>query len=99
LRGGCLRLGSPLTGEFLDLEREMDNFALALWDRDLGLRKLDSIEAKATKLRDKAVAEMAPAVIAAPGPFATAEAEALIGAPAPEPRRSWLRWWFGWRAA
>jgi hypothetical protein len=102
LRGGCLRLGSPLTGEFLDLEREIDNFALALWDRDLGLRKLDSIEAKATKLRDKAVAEMAPAVTAAPGPFAPAEAEALIGAPAPaepEPRRSWLRWWFGWRAA
>jgi hypothetical protein len=99
LRGGCLRLGSPLTGEFLDLEREIDNFALALWDTDLGLRKLDSIEAKAIKLRDKAVAEMAPAVIAAPGPFATAEAEALIGAPAPEPRHSWLRWWFGWRAA
>jgi hypothetical protein len=93
LRGGCLRLGSPLTGEFLDLEREIDNFALALWDTDLGLRKLDSIEAKAIKLRDKAVAEMAPAVIAAPGPFATAEAEALIGAPAPEPkRRSWAFW-------
>jgi len=54
LRGGCLRLGSPLTGEFLDLEREIDNFALGIWDRDLGLKKLDLIETKATTLRDKA---------------------------------------------
>jgi hypothetical protein len=30
------------------------------------------------------------APIAAPGPVAPAE---------PEPRRSWFRWWFGWRAA
>jgi hypothetical protein len=59
------------------------------------------IEAKATQLRDKAVAgmEKANAGIVAPGPFATAEVEALIGAPAPEPRRSWARWWFGWREA
>jgi hypothetical protein len=54
LRGVCVTLGSPLTGEFLDLEREIDNFALGLWDRDLGLRKLNSIEVKATELRDKA---------------------------------------------
>jgi hypothetical protein len=63
--------------------------------------QLDVIEAKATQLRDKAVAgmEKANAGIAAPGPFAPAEVEALIGAPAPEPRRSWARWWFGWREA
>ena len=63
--------------------------------------QLDVIEAKATQLRDKAVPgmEKANAGIAAPGPFATAEVEALIGAPAPEPRRSWARWWFGWREA
>jgi hypothetical protein len=55
LRGGCLRLGSPLTGEFLDLEREIDTFALSLWDTNLGLKQLDSIEAKAIKLRNKTV--------------------------------------------
>ena len=55
LRGGCLRLGSPLTGEFLNLEREIDNFRLGLWDTALGLKKLDAIEAKATKLRNRAV--------------------------------------------
>ena len=27
LRAACVRLGSPLTGEFLDLEREIDSFA------------------------------------------------------------------------
>jgi hypothetical protein len=27
LRGACVRQGSPLTGEFLDLEREIDSFA------------------------------------------------------------------------
>jgi hypothetical protein len=61
-----------------------------------------SIERKADALREKAF-ERFSGSIAAPVPFATAEAEALIGAPAPpvsaqEPRRSWLRWWFGWRA-
>jgi hypothetical protein len=55
LRGGCIRLGSPLTGEFLDLEREIDSFRLGLWDKGLGLKKLDTIEIKAIKLRNKAV--------------------------------------------
>jgi hypothetical protein len=55
LRGGCIRLGSPLTGEFLDLEREIDNFRLAQWKPVLGLKKLAAIEAKATKLRNKTV--------------------------------------------
>jgi len=27
LRAACVRLGSPLTGEFLGLEREIDSFA------------------------------------------------------------------------
>jgi excisionase family DNA binding protein len=44
------------------------------------------------------------APIAAPGPVATPEAAPVIGSPAypisaPEPRRSLLRYWFGWRAA
>jgi hypothetical protein len=105
LRDACVRQGSPLTGKFLDLEREIDNFALQ-WEKISSLgHQLELIEAMATELRDKAVAGMgrANAVIAAPGPFATAEAEALIGAPAPPvsapKRRSWIRYWFGWRKA
>ena len=43
------------------------------------------------------------APIAAPGPVATPEAVPVIGSPAypisaPEPRRSLLRYWFGWKA-
>jgi hypothetical protein len=65
--------------------------------------QLASIERKANALRKEAFERFSGSV-AAPGRFATAEAEALIGTPAPpvlapEPRRSWLRWWFGWRAA
>jgi len=68
LRGACVRLGSPLTGEFLYLEGEIDNFALQYEDRTTttdsviirmgkhaGLgEQLKLIEAKATELRDKA---------------------------------------------
>jgi hypothetical protein len=54
LRGACIRQGSPLTGEFLDLEREIDNFALPLWEQPPELGQLGSIEAQATKLREKA---------------------------------------------
>jgi hypothetical protein len=113
LRASCVRRGGDLTGEFLDLEREIDSFASQYEDRptvtqDVTIRmgklasldeQLALIEKKATALRDKAVAEIAPTVIAAPGLFATAEAEALIGVPAPKPRRSWLRYWLGWKAA
>ena len=97
-----------MTAEFLDLEREIDSFALQWKDvpspsglvvirqgkqGDLG-DQLGSIEAKAIQLRDKAVAgmESADAVIGAPGPFATAEAEALIGAPAPTEPKR-RSWW------
>jgi hypothetical protein len=103
LRGACVRQGSPLTGEFLDLEREIDSFA-AQGNSPADLtEQLALIETKATELRQKAFERFSGSV-PAPGPFATAEAEALIGAPspplsAPAPRRSWLRWWFGWRAA
>jgi hypothetical protein len=103
LRGACVRQGSPLTGELLDLEREIDSFA-AQGNSPAGLtEQLALIETKADALREKAYERFSGSV-AAPGPFATAEAEALIGAPAPPlsalgPRRSWLRWWFGWRAA
>jgi hypothetical protein len=101
LRGACVRQGSPLTGEFLDLEREIDSFA-AQGNSPAGLtEQLALIETKAAGLREKAFERFSGSV-AAPGPFATAEAETLIGAPAPaepEPRRSWARWWFGWRAA
>jgi hypothetical protein len=106
LRAACVRQGGPLTGEFLDLEREIDSFTAKYKDlqRHAGLREqLALIETKADALREKAFERFSGSV-AAPGPFATAEAEALIGATAPpvsapEPRRSLLRWWFGWRAA
>ena len=122
LRAACVRRGGDLTGEFLDLEREIDSFASQYEDRPTvtqgvtirmgklaGLdEQLASIERKADALREKAFERFSGSV-AAPGPFATAsaealigtaEAEALIGAPAPEPkRRAWLRYWFGWRAA
>ena len=65
LRAACLRRGSPLTAEFLDLEREIDNCALQWMERPSstqqfvvkmgfqnGLREqLDPIVAKATQLR------------------------------------------------
>jgi hypothetical protein len=116
LRAACVRRGGDLTGEFLDLEREIDSFASQYEDRPtvtqgvtirmgklVGLdEQLASIERKADALREKAFERFSGSV-AAPGPFATAEAEALIGAPAPPvsapKRRSWLRYWFGWRAA
>jgi hypothetical protein len=103
LRGACVRQGSPLTGELLDLEREIDSFA-AQGNSPAGLtEQLALIETKADALREKAYERFSGSV-AVPGPFATAEAEALIGAPAPPlstlgPRRSWLRYWFGWREA
>jgi hypothetical protein len=69
LRGTCVRQGSPLTGEFLDLEREIDSFA-AQWGTyalsgaaTMPVRKgnhaglieqLAVIEAKATELKLKA---------------------------------------------
>jgi hypothetical protein len=54
LRAVCVRRRFPLTGEFLDLEREIDNFALPQWDKTPDLGQLGTIESKATKLRDKA---------------------------------------------
>ena len=115
LRAACVRQGGDLTGEFLDLEREIDSFASQHEDRptvtqgvtirmgklvDLD-EQLASIERKATALRENAFERLSGSV-AAPRLFATAEAEALIGAPSPaepETRRSWLRYWFSWRSA
>jgi hypothetical protein len=70
LRAACVRLGSPLTGELLDLEREIDNFASQCEEtgpftvgqpaairvgKNAGLvKQLTSIKAKATVLQDKA---------------------------------------------
>jgi hypothetical protein len=103
LRAACVRRGGSLTVEFLDLEREIDSFA-AQGNSQVDLaERVTLIETMAAALREKPFERFSGSV-AAPGPFATAEAEALIGAPsppvsAPESRRSWLRWWFGWRAA
>ena len=55
LRGACVRQGSPLTGEFLDLEREIDSFA-AQGNSPADLtEQLALIETKAAKLRQKAL--------------------------------------------
>jgi hypothetical protein len=68
LRAACVRQGSPLTGEFLELEREIDSFAsqaglsprggsmdMMLQGKQAGLdEELSKIETKAAKLRDKA---------------------------------------------
>jgi hypothetical protein len=68
LRAACIRQGGPLTGEFLDLEREIDSFAsqvgtYAFSAATMPVRKgmhaglgeqLTVIEGKATALREKA---------------------------------------------
>ena len=67
LRAACIRLGSPLTAEFLGLEREIDNFALQTedhinngsviirWGKHAGLvEQLTAIEDKAFTLRELA---------------------------------------------
>jgi hypothetical protein len=68
LRAACVQQGGPLTGEFLDLEREIDSFA-AQWKehptrdgatvrtgKEAGLgEQLALIETNAAALRDKAV--------------------------------------------
>jgi hypothetical protein len=77
LRAACVRQGGPLTGEFLDLEREIDNFALQWEDgqstygatirmgKHAGLgEKLDVIERKATALRERAAERMSGEKIA-----------------------------------
>jgi hypothetical protein len=101
LRTACVRQGSSLTGEFLDLEREIDSFASQYEQTRSPVRlgkpaglddQLTSIETKAAELHQKA-AERFSGSVAAPGPVATPEAAAPTPGE-PEPRRSWLRWWF-----
>ena len=66
LRAACVRRGGSLTGEFLDLEREIDSFAMQSEDKIVtdgflirvgkhaGLREqFARIEMKATKLRER----------------------------------------------
>ena len=68
LRGACVRRGSPLTHDFLDLEGEIDNFALQVGTYALGAaripvlkgkladlsKQLDEIKRKADALREQA---------------------------------------------
>ena len=76
LRAACVKLGSPLTGDFLDLEREIDSFASQCEEtgpftvgqppsirvgKHAGLvEQLRSIEMKANKLRKKAAEGIGP---------------------------------------
>ena len=78
---------------------EADGMALRLAVYETKIEALHALVEELQRARDawQAQAErltlMAPTVIAAPGPVAPgASAE-------PEPRRSLLRYWFGWRAA
>ena len=71
LRAACVKMRSPLTGEFLDLEREIDNFALQYeyypsktmgvlirLGKHAGLGdQLALIEKRAAALRERAVEE------------------------------------------
>jgi hypothetical protein len=65
----------------------------------------DDLRRERDDWREQAQRLALAAPIAAPGPVATPEATApAIGSPAdpisaPEPRRSLLRYWFGWKAA
>jgi hypothetical protein len=65
----------------------------------------DDLRRERDDWREQAQRLALAAPIAAPGPVATPEATApVIGSPAdpisaPEPRRSLLRYWFGWKAA
>ena len=71
LRAACVRRGGPLTREFLDLEREIDSFAmqredqiitagfLVQWGKHAGLREqFVLIEKSATALRAKAAEQI-----------------------------------------
>jgi hypothetical protein len=81
------------------LEREVQQLrdALAAMREDRNATRIDRdawrdlARKEGDERRELAQRLALAAPIAAPGPVAT-PAEA-------EPRRSWLRWWFGWRAA
>jgi hypothetical protein len=51
LRAACVRQGGSLTGEFLDLEREIDSFAAPSRSQAGLVEQLDLIETKAAELR------------------------------------------------
>jgi hypothetical protein len=89
--------------------READDTALRLAVAETKIEALHAMVEELQRARDswqaqaERLALMAPTVIAAPGPVATPEAALVIGSPAdpilaPEPRRSLLRYWFGWKA-
>jgi hypothetical protein len=58
----------------------------------------DDLRRERDDWREQAQRLALAAPIAAPGPITTPEAAAPAAAEA-EPRRSWVRWWFGWREA
>jgi hypothetical protein len=58
LRAACVRQGGSLTGEFLDLEREIDSFAAPSRSPAGLTEQLTLIETKATELRHKAAARI-----------------------------------------
>ena len=100
LRAACVRRGGDLTGEFLDLEREIDSFASQYEDRPTvtqgvtlrmgklaGLdEQLASIERKADALREKAF-ERAPARPASRGATFGANYQGLPTSPNIDDRR------------
>ena len=84
---------------------EADDKALRLAVAETKIEALHAMVQELQRARDtwQAQAERLTlaAPIAAPGPTTPFTAEGVSAptpAPEPEPRRSWLRWWFGFRA-
>ena len=81
--------------EAVHVTHEADDTVLRLAVAEMKIEALHAMVQELQRARDawQAQAERLAlaAPIVAPGPVATL-AE-------PEARRSWLRWWFGWRAA
>jgi hypothetical protein len=84
--------------------QEADDTALRLAVAETKIEALHAMVEELQRARDswqsqaERLTRMAPTVIAAPGPIATTS-ELEPTTPELEPRRSLLRYWFGWKAA
>jgi hypothetical protein len=81
--------------EAVHVTHEADDTALRLAVAETKIEALHAMVQELQRARDAWQAQAERLALAspimAPGPVATPEAS--------EPRQSWFRWWFGWRAA